>query len=80
MTEVTVRYFGPLLDVTGTAEERLDLHLPATLSAVEEEIRRVHPDLGEQQYRIAVDETICEREETIDGAREIALLPAFSGG
>lgn len=75
-----VRYFGPLLDVTGTGEESVSLTLPATVTQIEEQLQRLHPGLRGQRYRIAVDETFRASGETIDRAAEIALLPPFSGG
>ncbi|TVR68407.1 MAG: MoaD/ThiS family protein [Spirochaetaceae bacterium] len=77
---VAVRYFGPLLDVTGREGESIELELPATVARIEEEILRVHPELRQREFRIAVDETFRERDEVVEGAREVALLPAFSGG
>lgn len=75
-----VRYFGPLLDVTGTGEENVPLPLPATVAQIEAQLHRLHPELRGHRYRIAVDETLRTSDETIDHAAEIALLPPFSGG
>ncbi len=75
-----VRYFGPLLDITGTGEEAVSLTLPATIAQIEERLQQLHPELRGQRYRIAVDETLRTAGETIDEAAEIALLPPFSGG
>ena len=80
MISLRVRYFGPLLDVTGLAEETMNVTLPGTVAAVEAQIILAHPGLREQQYRVAVDEILRERDEMVDKAREIALLPPFSGG
>lgn len=80
MKPVRVRFFGPLLDVTGLGEETMQFSFPVQLSAVEAEILRVHPGLAGREYRIAVDESIREHREVLDDAREIALLPPFSGG
>ncbi len=80
MSSLRVRYFGPLLDVTGLSEESLAVDLPATVAAMEAQIILAHPGLSEREYRVAVDETVRERDEVIGEAREIALLPPFSGG
>lgn len=77
---VQVRYFGPLLDVTGVSRESLEVTLPDTLRGLERQIHQRWPGLAEAVYRIAVDETLCQPDETVESAREIALLPAFSGG
>ena len=77
---VVVRYFGPLLDVTGTAEETLEIALPARVSDIERQIQRSRPGLELHYYRIAVDEAFRDRGDSIEQVREIALLPAFSGG
>jgi molybdopterin converting factor small subunit len=80
VSSLRVCYFGPLLDVTGLSEESLAVDLPATVAAMEAQIIVAHPGLEERQYRVAVDEILRERDEMIDDAREIALLPPFSGG
>ena len=77
---VAVRYFGPLLDVTGSDQEQVPITLPATVAEIEAELQRLHPGLSAQCYRIAVDETLRTGGETIERAVEIALLPPFSGG
>ena len=77
---VVVRYFGPLLDVTGTAEETLEIALPARVSDIERQIQRSRPGLERHRYRIAVDEAFRDGGDSIEQASEIALLPAFSGG
>lgn len=77
---VTVRYFGPLLDVTGLPEETVELVLPDTVEGIETQLFRDRPGLRTMTYRIAVDETLRNRDDRIETAREIALLPAFSGG
>ena len=77
---VVVRYFGPLLDVTGTAEETLEIALPARVSDIERQIQRSRPGLERHLYRIAVDEAFRDGGDSIEQASEIALLPAFSGG
>ena len=80
MTALQIRYFGPLLDVTGREGESVELGLPMTVARIEEEILRLHPGLRGREFRVAVDETFRKREDVIDEAREVALLPAFSGG
>ena len=77
---VEVRYFGPLLDTTGTSRETLDITLPASVAEIDQQLLRNRPGLELHHYRLAVDEALRESDENIEEAREIALLPPFSGG
>jgi len=77
---VAIRYFGPLLDVTGTPAETVELVLPDTVDGIENQLYGMRPGLRTMTYRVAVDETLRNRDDLIEAAREIALLPAFSGG
>ncbi len=80
LTGVRIRYFGPLLDVTGTPQETVSLRLPDTVAGVNRQLWQHRPGLAGVDYRLAVDETLREGEEAVATAREIALLPPFSGG
>ncbi|TVQ40860.1 MAG: MoaD/ThiS family protein [Spirochaetaceae bacterium] len=77
---VVVRYFGPLVDVTGTGRETVEFALPASVAEIGRQLHVKWPGLEAHSYRLAIDETLCNDSETIEQAREIALLPAFSGG
>lgn len=77
---ITVRYFGPLLDITGTHAEPLRLTLPDNVAGIDRQIRMHHPGLESHQYRVAVDDTLRAPADEVSAAREIALLPPFSGG
>lgn len=77
---VAVRYFGPLMDITGTTGESVTLQLPDTVGGIRDQLLALRPGLQAVEYRIAVDETVREPHEQVAAAREVALLPAFSGG
>ena len=77
---VVVRYFGPLVDVTGIGRETVEFTLPASVAEIGRQLHIKWPGLAAHSYRLAIDETLCNDGQTIEHAREIALLPAFSGG
>lgn len=77
---VEVRYFGPLLDETGVAHETIELELPARVHEIDSRIRALRTGLAACTYRLAVDESLKAADDLVTEAREIALLPPFSGG
>jgi molybdopterin converting factor small subunit len=77
---IAVRYFGPLRDITSTHTETVGLTLPDSVAGIDRQIRAYRPGLESQTYRIAVDEVLRDPGEEVSSAREIALLPPFSGG
>ena len=76
----TVRYFGPLFDITGTHADTVSLTLPDSVAGIDHQIRAQRPGLESQNYRVAIDEVLRDPEDEVCCAREIALLPPFSGG
>ena len=75
-----LRFFGRLRDAIGGPME-VDLPQGVTDS---EQLRawlgREHPELLDASVKIALDDRILVAPAPIDGAREIAFLPAVSGG
>ncbi|MEO0449901.1 MAG: molybdopterin converting factor subunit 1 [Pseudomonadota bacterium] len=79
-----ILYFGRLSDVTGTAEERLDLpdHVE-TAGALRSwlDLRfEAKGALLEPSVRIAVDSEIIFDDEPLTQANEIAFMPPVGGG
>ena len=77
-------YFGRLSDVTGTAEETLDL--PTTLETAGDlrswlDLRfEAAGALLEPTVRIAINNEIAFDTDALTGATEIALMPPVGGG
>lgn len=75
----TIKYFGRLEELTGTAEETLDL-AASTVGELRAAVVDKHSALKEASYRIAVDHQIAEDTTLLNTGAEVALLPPFSGG
>jgi molybdopterin converting factor small subunit len=77
---VKLRFFGRLRDAIG-GEIEVDVPRDVTDS---EQLRawlgRAHPALLDASVKIALDDHILVAPTLIGGAREIAFLPAVSGG
>lgn len=75
-----VRYFGPLMELTGTDEEQLKITFPITVSTLRATLEQQHPALTGESFRIAVDAVMRDSDTTLSAAGEVACLPAFAGG
>ena len=79
-------YFSWVRERIGTAEE--DIVLPETVRTVNDligflrEHDEAHASVMEHDkvIRFAVDQEAVERDDTIVGAREIAIFPPMTGG
>lgn len=81
---VTIRvlFFGLLKDITGCAEERLEVAEGATLADVFDHYAALHPRLREASRSIvlAANQQFAERSRQVADGDEIAFLPPVSGG
>ncbi len=75
-----VKYFGPLMELTGTDEEQLEIAFPITVAKLRVTLEHYHPALAGESFRIAVDAVMRDSDTTLSAAGEIACLPAFAGG
>ncbi len=80
---VQVLYFAALRDLTGLAEEQLEL--PAEVRLVRdllEHLPRVRPTLAGKlaSVRVALDEGFATDSDALAGVRVIALIPPVAGG
>jgi molybdopterin converting factor subunit 1 len=79
---VTVRYFAGHRDITGAAEEQLELDQGATLGALWELLIARYPRLAAYSGRLlyAVNEEYGTLETELSDGDEIAFIPPVSGG
>jgi molybdopterin converting factor subunit 1 len=80
---VQVLYFAALRELTGLAEEQLDL--PADVETVRDlvdHLQRVRPALAGKlaSVRVALDEAFAKDSDALGAARVIALIPPVAGG
>ena len=79
--EITLKYFGVIAEIMGSEFEVLNIQSETiTLKDLDEIIVEKNNLLKEQKYKIAVNQSIIDRNITINENDEIALLPPFSGG
>lgn len=81
---VTIRvlFFGLLKDITGCAEERLEVQDGSTLADVFEHYAERHPRLRQagRSIVLAANQQFAERAQAVKEGDEIAFLPPVSGG
>jgi molybdopterin synthase sulfur carrier subunit len=80
---VQVLYFAALRDLTGRAEERLEL--PDEVETVRDLVRhlqQIRPALAGKlvSVRVALDEAFAKDSDALADARVIALIPPVAGG
>ena len=79
--KITIKYFGMIEEIKNLTEEILEQSHPLTVKELKKLLELKYPKISTQQYQIAIDQTISEKEdEIIDKDIEIALLPSFAGG
>ena len=75
---IKIKYFGVLAEKTACQEEEIDFE-SGIVSDVMKLILERHPNLKSEEFQVAQNKLIVNREVSVDGT-EIALLPPFSGG
>ena len=80
--EVVVRYFAGYRDITGRAEERIEIEDEATVGALWELLVAQYPRLGGYSGRLlyAINQEFGTRETQLHDGDEVALVPPVSGG
>lgn len=77
-TKVIVKYFGEIEELCNSSLEEFTTN-SKTIDELLEEIYSKHPSLKERKFSVAQNQKMVQKNEQISG-KEIALLPAFSGG
>jgi molybdopterin synthase sulfur carrier subunit len=79
---VRVLFFGPLVDVTGTAALDLNLPEPSTVQQLLDGLFRRWPALQARDASLltAVNLTFARRDEIIPPGAELAVMPPVQGG
>ena len=80
--QVTVRYFAGHRDITGRAEERVELAEDATVGMLWESLVARYPRLGGYSGKLlyAVNQEFGMLETPLRAGDEVALIPPVSGG
>ena len=79
---VKVLYFGLVHDLTGVAEQHVELSEGESVDALWSECAKRFPRLGEAAGSLlcAVNQEIAQRSQTLREGDEVAFLPPVSGG
>lgn len=82
MAQLKLLFFASLQDVVGQPELTLDVASDWTVAHLLDELALLHPDLKPLRgaYRVAVDCEFAQEEQSLRGAKEVALIPPVSGG
>lgn len=80
--QVTVRYFAGHRDITGRAEEHLDLESSATIGTLWERLVECYPRLSGYSGRLlyALNQEYATLATELHDGDEIAFIPPVSGG
>lgn len=76
--ELTIKYFGMLADITACREEIIDFE-GGTSTDLIDTLCFKYPSLKNTSFKIAQNQDIIQNNEIVS-AKEIVLLPPFSGG
>ncbi len=82
MNNIVVKLFGPVRDVVGAEELRIDLPASATGEAVFNQLCSRHPELlpWRSAVRLAVNLEYVQFDHHIHGGDEVCIIPPVSGG
>ena len=77
---ILIKYFGQIAEVTNKTSEYLDVEKTSSVETIINQLNHVYPSLKSQDFNVAADQKIVDRETEISGEVELALLPPFAGG
>jgi sulfur-carrier protein len=76
--EVTVKIFGKLIDITGSAV--ITINNAADTAQLNEQLHSRYPALNDYPYLIAVEKEIIHENTLLKNKDTVALLPPYAGG
>jgi molybdopterin synthase sulfur carrier subunit len=78
---LTLKYFGLVVDITQKKEEILAMgESETTVSVLKSKIENRYEELKNTNYSIAVNQSMVSLEYSIQDQDVVALLPPFAGG
>ena len=79
--KVFVKYFGLIKDVTLLNEELIELQPKTSVqSFINDKLYTKYPSLSMIDFRIAINNELCENTLEILDEDNLSILPFFSGG
>ena len=76
--KISVLFFGSLKEAT--QKDNLQLDQVHSIQALEMALKKKYPSIVDHPYKVAVNETIVNKEHPLKDGDEVALLPPFAGG
>ena len=76
--KINVLFFGKLKETTQIDTVQFDCI--DSIHALETALKKTYPGLIDHPYKVAVNETIVNKDQPLKDGDEIALLPPFAGG
>jgi len=80
MMQYNIKYFGLLCEISGLAEENIELEEGRTVTDFRSLLEERYPLLATKEYKFAVDHKIIQNENDLIQGSEVALLPPLAGG
>lgn len=77
--QLTIKYFGMLVEATTISEEQLQMEA-CSVTDLLKKLKNLHPKLEDKNFKIAIDQQLVNNDHIINSEAEIALLPPFAGG
>ncbi len=74
-----IKYFGMLVDVTGVAEEEVEITAKNVIELNKKLVLK-YPKMAAKSYVVAQNNSILLQTDPIKNDLEVALLPPFAGG
>ncbi len=79
--KVYVKYFGLIKDETDIAKEYFELNSTLSLlDFIEQKLFIKYPSLSKIDFRIAINNELCDNNHLIADEDDLSILPFFSGG
>ncbi len=78
--ELVIRYWGMLEDIAGKDAEAVTVPAQWKVRDLLDWVGSRYPAISDALYRVAIDGDIASEDDVLDGVREVALMPPFSGG
>jgi MoaE-MoaD fusion protein len=81
MATITVKFFGPAIDLAGKDSVTLEMESGATVGQVAGRLAEMFPQLGKALgIRLAVNRSYVALDHTLKEGDEVAVIPPVSGG
>ncbi len=77
---VVLRYWGMLEYIAGKDAETVTIPTHWKVRDLLDWVGNRYPSLSDTLYRVAIDGDFASEDDALDGVREVALMPPFSGG